>query len=48
LLELLAIPLDVALKIPGEGEVVELRFEGLVDGKDVRAKLVYASHGTLA
>jgi len=48
LLELLAIPLDVALKIPGEGEVVELRFEGLVEGKDVRARLVYASHGTLA
>jgi len=48
LLELLAIPLDVALRIPGEGEVVELRFEGLVEGKDVRARLVYAAHGTLA
>jgi hypothetical protein len=48
LLELLALPLNMALKIPGEGEVVELRFEGLVEGKDVRAKLVYAAHGTLA
>jgi len=48
LLELLAIPLNTALKIPGEGEIVEMRFEGLVDGKDVRAKLVYAAHGTLA
>lgn len=47
LLELLAVPLNTALKIPGEGEVIELRFEGLVDGKDVRAKLVYAAHGTL-
>jgi hypothetical protein len=48
LLELLSLPLDMALKIPGEGEVVEMRFEGLVEGKDVRAKMVYAAHGTLA
>jgi hypothetical protein len=47
LMELLALPLNTALKIPGEGEVVEMRFEGLVEGKDVRAKVVYASHGTL-
>jgi hypothetical protein len=48
LLELLAGPLNSALKIPGEGEIVELRFEGYVEGKEVRAKLVYATHGTLA
>jgi len=48
LLELLAEPLNIALKVPKEGEIVEFRFEGMVDGKDVRAKLVYAAHGTLA
>ena len=48
LLELLSAPLNVALRIPTEGEIVEMRFEGLVEGKDVRAKMVYAAHGTLA
>ena len=48
LLELLAVPLGIALKVPGEGEIVEMRFEGFVEGKDVRTKLVYAAHGTLA
>lgn len=48
LLELLAEPLNVGLKVPKEGEIAELRFEGMVEGKDVRAKLVYAAHGTLA
>jgi len=48
LLELLAEPLQIALRVPKEGEVVELRFEGFVEGKNVRAKLVYAAHGTLA
>jgi len=48
LLELLAEPLDIALRIPQAGEIVELRFEGVVEGKDVRAKLVYAAFGTLA
>jgi len=48
LLELLAVPLKTALRIPDEGEVVELRFEGQVDGKEVRSRLVYAAHGTLA
>jgi hypothetical protein len=48
LLELLAEPLGVALRIPTEGEIVELRFEGVVEGKNARAKLVYAAHGTLA
>jgi len=48
LLELLAEPLDMALRVPKAGEIVELRFEGVVEGKDVRAKLVYAAHGTLA
>lgn len=47
LLELLAEPLDNALRIPAEGEIVELRFEGVVDGDDVSANLVYAAHGTL-
>lgn len=47
LLELLAEPLGGSLRIPGEGEVVELRFEGVLEGKNVRAKLVYAAHGTL-
>lgn len=48
LLELLAEPLGIALRVPTEGEIVELRFEGVVEGKNVRAKLVYAAHGTLA
>lgn len=48
LLELLALPLKNALKIPTEGEVAELRFECQTEGKDVRARLVYAAHGTLA
>jgi hypothetical protein len=48
LLELLAEPLKTALRIPAQGEIVELRFEGVVDGKNIRAKLVYAAHGTLA
>ena len=47
LLELLAVPLKTALRIPAEGEIVEMRFEGFVEGKDIRAKLVYAAHGTL-
>ena len=48
LLELLAEPFDSALRIPAEGEIAELRFEGIVEGKNVRAKLVYAAHGTLS
>jgi hypothetical protein len=48
LLELLALPLNNSLKIPTEGEVAELRFECLMEGKDLRTKLVYAAHGTLA
>ena len=47
LLELLAEPFNAALRIPAEGEICELRFEGIVEGKNVRAKLVYAAHGTL-
>ncbi len=43
LLELLAAPLHKGLKVPAEGEVVQLRFEGAVDGKRVNARLVYAS-----
>jgi len=46
LLELLAEPLKIALKVPTQGEIVELRFEGVVDGKNVSAKLVYAAHGS--
>jgi len=46
LLELLAEPLKIALRVPTQGEIVELRFEGVVDGKNVSAKLVYAAHGT--
>lgn len=48
LLELLAEPLKIALRVPVQGEIVELRFEGVVDGKNVHAKLVYAAHGTPA
>jgi hypothetical protein len=48
LLELLAEPLNTALRVPKEGEIVELRFEGVVEGKNVRAKLLYAAFGTLA
>lgn len=47
LLELLAEPLDGALKIPVEGEIVELRFEGVVEDENVRVNLVYAAHGML-
>jgi|SRR5450631_359099 len=47
LLELLAESLNIALRVPTPGEIVELRFEGVVDGDNVRAKLVYAAHGTL-
>lgn len=48
LLELLALPLNNSLKIPTEGEVVELRFECQLEGRDLRTRLVYAAHGTLA
>lgn len=48
LLELLSEPLDMALRIPSEGEIVELRFEGIVEGKNIHAKLLYAAYGTLA
>ena len=44
LLELLALPLSKRLQIPAVGEIVQLRFEGAVDGKKVNAKLVYAAH----
>ena len=44
LLELLALPLGKGLKVPAEGEVVQLRFEGSADGKKANGKLVYASH----
>jgi hypothetical protein len=47
LLELLAENLGMELRIPTEGEVVELRFEGVFEGKNMRANLVYASHGAL-
>jgi hypothetical protein len=47
LLELLAEPLNIALRVPAEGEVVELRFEGVLEGKNVNTKLVYAAHGSL-
>jgi hypothetical protein len=48
LLELLSTPLNLGLRIPDAGEIVEMRFEGLVEGRDVRAKMVYAAHDTLA
>jgi hypothetical protein len=48
LLELLAEPLKTGLRVPAPGEIVELRFEGVVDGKNVSAKLVYAAHGSPA
>ena len=47
LMELLAEQLNSDLQVPKEGEVVELRFEGLVEGKNVKARLLYAAHGTL-
>ncbi len=47
LLELLAEQLNSDLQVPAEGEIVELRFEGLIEGKNVRARLLYAAHGTL-
>jgi len=43
LLELLAAPLNKALAIPSEGEILQLRFEGSVGVYKVDAKLVYAS-----
>jgi hypothetical protein len=44
LLELLAESFDTSLRIPAGGEIVELRFEGVIEGKNVRTKLVYAAH----
>ena len=44
LLEFMAATLNKSIKIPTEGEVVQLRFEGTIDEKDVNMKLVYASH----
>jgi hypothetical protein len=44
LLELLAAPLNRGLQVPDAGEVVQLRFEGSVEGKKVNGKLVYAAH----
>jgi hypothetical protein len=43
LLEFLAGPLNRGLTVPAEGEILQLRFEGLVDGKKTNVKLVYAS-----
>ena len=43
LLELMAAPLNKALKIPSDGELVQLRFEGSVGAKKTDIKLVYAS-----
>lgn len=43
LLELLTIPLNKGLKIPQEGEVVQLRFEVQLEGKKINVKLVYAA-----
>ena len=43
LLELLAGSLNRAITVPGKGEILQLRFEGSVDGKKTNVKLVYAS-----
>jgi hypothetical protein len=43
LLELLAVPLNRALTIPSEGELLQLRFEGSVGANGATAKLVHAS-----
>ena len=43
LLELLAVSLNKALTIPSEGELLQLRFEGLVGENEANAKLVHAS-----
>jgi hypothetical protein len=43
LLELLTIPLNKGLRIPTEGEIVQLRFDVVVEGKKINAKLVYAA-----
>ena len=43
LLELMAAPLNKALNIPSDGELVQLRFEGAVGAKKTDIKLVYAS-----
>lgn len=48
LLELLTIPLNKGLKIPSEGEVVQLRFEVVTEGKKIHAKLVYAALESMA
>jgi hypothetical protein len=45
-MELLAEPLDTALRIPADGEIVEFRFDGVVEGGNVHAKLLYAAHVT--
>lgn len=43
LLELLAGSLNRGLTVPAAGEIVQLRFEGSVEGKKANVKLVYAS-----
>ena len=43
LLELLAGSLNRGLTVPASGEIVQLRFEGSVEGKKTNVKLVYAS-----
>jgi hypothetical protein len=43
LLELLTASLNKSLKIPSEGELLQLRFEGTVGAYKVDAELVYAS-----
>ncbi|MDD2853676.1 MAG: hypothetical protein PHY09_17460 [Desulfuromonadaceae bacterium] len=47
LLELLATPLNKSLDIPAKGELMELRFEGMVGINKTSAQLVYASHHPL-
>ncbi len=43
LLELMAAPLNKALNIPSDGELIQLRFEGSIGAKKADIKLVYAS-----
>ena len=46
-LELLALSLNPAVRIPREGEVMEMRFEGQADSGNGDVRLLYAAHGAV-
>jgi hypothetical protein len=47
LLELLTIPLSKSMKVPTEGEVVQLRFDVTAEGRKISTKLMFSALETL-